>query len=131
MDANKVGSKPAPLTAAPADLYLGLGNVVYALAKVDGGIDPEETRLARQLLGEQPYGELALHTFFLLENCAVPVEEAYDFALRRFTTHRKFLTVPMKKRFVNILLQIAEAHNNTSARELELIQRFRHDLGRL
>ncbi len=117
--------------AEPADLYMGLGNMVYALAKVDGRIHSSETVLARQLLGEQPYGELALHAFFLLENCDVPVEEAYAFAMRRFLNNRAFMNELTKKRFVNILQQVAESHDDVSNKEKELIKRFRRDLRQL
>jgi uncharacterized tellurite resistance protein B-like protein len=127
MDINETTTE----SGEPADLYLGLGNLVYALAKVDGRIQTEETQLARQLLSEQPHGELALHAFFLLENCNVPVEEAYGFAMRRFVNNKKILTAPTKKQFVDILVRIAEAYDDTSRKEQELIKRFRRDIRRL
>lgn len=113
------------------DLYLGLGNIVYALAKVDGRIQGEETLIVRELLKRQPYGDLALHAFFLLENCDVPVEEAYAFAMRRFTDNRRSLTEPVKKQFITILQQVAESYDQTSRKEHELIKRFRRELRRL
>lgn len=115
----------------PADLYMGLGNLVYALAKVDGRIHLPEIALTRQLLGEQPHGELALHAFFLLENCDVPVEEAYTFAMRRFVNNRAFMSELIKKRFVTILQQVAESHEDVSTKEKEFIKRFRRDLRRV
>lgn len=118
------------LTETP-DLYLGLGNIVYAMAKVDGRIQGEETLIVRELLGQQPYGDLALHAFFLLENCDVPVEEAYAFAMRRFTNNRSSLTEPIKKQFITILQQVAESYDQTSRKEHELIKRFRRELRRL
>ncbi|GAB2561313.1 tellurite resistance TerB family protein [Spirosoma aerophilum] len=127
MDTNDVNIGPGE----PADLYLGLGNLVYALAKVDGRIQSEETQLARQLLGEQPHGDLALHAFFLLEDCNVPVEDAYAFAMRRFVNNKKVLTAPTKKQFVDILVRIADAYEETSRKEQEFIKRFRRDIRRL
>jgi len=119
------------LPAEPADLYLGLGNLVYALAKLDGRVEVEEGNVARRLLKQQPFGRLALHAFFLLENCEASGDEAYAFAIRRFSSNRPALTEPVKQQFVAMLTQIAGAHNPISRKEAEFITRFRHDLDRL
>lgn len=114
-----------------ADLYMGLGSVAYALAKVDGQVQLAETQTIKALLADKPHGNLALYAFFLRENCGETVEEAYAFALRRFVNNRKALTPPTKKQFIQVLIQIADAHDGTSQKELELIKRFRRDLRRL
>ena len=135
------------------DFQLGLGHIVYALAKIDGRIQSEEMMLVKSLLAEQPQNELALFAFNLLKECAwsgghkhfafaqfafnllkecdTPVEEAYDFAIRRFISSRKMLDEPIKKEYVAILLRVAEAYDGVSRSERELIQRFRRDLRRL
>lgn len=122
---------PNHVSTEPADLYMGLGSVVYALAKVDGRVQLAEMQIIKELLAKVPYGDLALYAFFLRENCGETVEEAYAFAMRRFTNNRKALTELTKKEFVNILIRIAEAHDETSRKEQELIKRFRRDLRRL
>lgn len=113
------------------DFQLGLGHIVYALAKIDGRIQSEEMMLVKSLLAEQPQNELALFAFNLLKECDTPVEEAYDFAIRRFISSRKMLDEPIKKEYVAILLRVAEAYDGVSRSERELIQRFRRDLRRL
>ncbi len=115
----------------PADLYMGLGSVAYALAKVDGRIQLAEMQTVKELLAAMPHGELALYAFLLRENCDETVEEAYAFGMRRFAYNRKLLTEPTKKQFVGVLLRIAQAHDDTSRKEEELIKRFRRDLRRL
>lgn len=114
-----------------ADLYLGLGSVAYALAKVDGRIQLAEMQTVKELLAGVPHGDLALYAFFLRESSGESVEEAYAFGMRRFTYNRKALTELTKKQFVNILIRIAEAHDDTSRKEKDLIKRFRRDLRRL
>lgn len=114
-----------------ADLYMGLGSVVYALAKVDGRVQLAEMQTIKELLAKVPHGDLALYAFFLRENCNETVEEAYAFAMRRFANNRKALTELTKKEFVNILLRVAEAHDATSRKEQALIKQFRRDLRRL
>lgn len=115
----------------PTDLYLGFGSITYALAKVDGRIQLAEMQTVKELLADIPHGELALYAFLLRENCNETVEEAYAFGMRRFTNNRKALTELLKKQFVNILIRIAETHDDTSRKEQEFIKRFRRDLRRL
>jgi len=114
-----------------ADLYMGLGSMVYALAKVDGRVQLAEMQTVKEILANVPHGELALYAFFLRENCDETVEEAYAFAMRRFTSSQKLLTEPVRKEFVNILIRIAKAHDDISGKEHELIKQFRRDLRRL
>ncbi|MEZ0487504.1 TerB family tellurite resistance protein [Fibrella aquatica] len=116
------------LPAEPADLYLGLGNLVYALAKIDNGVDAHESKAAQQVLKKQPYGRLALHAFFLLENCEATPEEAYAFAMRRFGSNRSALTQPVRSQFITLLITIADASGGMSQKEQQFIDQFRHDL---
>lgn len=113
------------------DLSLALGSVVYALTKVDGRLQQEEATTVRQLLRQEPHGDLALFAFYLRENCEETVENAYLFAIRCLTNNRQALCDDTKKRFVNVLIRVAEAHDEMSRKERELIQRFRRDIRRL
>ena len=131
MNTNHLITVPDEPNAEPADVYMGLGSIAYALAKVDGRIQLAEVQTVKELLAGVPHGDLALYAFFLRENCDETVEEAYAFGMRRFANNRKVLTALTKKQFVNILIRIAEAHDDTSRKEQELIKRFRRDLRRL
>jgi len=113
------------------DLYLGLGSMIYALAKADGRLQLEEMQLAKEILANEPHGSLALYALMLREDYEETVEEAYAFAMRRFAHQRTQLTERTKKHFVSILQQIANAHDDTSQKEHAMIQRFRRDLRRL
>jgi uncharacterized tellurite resistance protein B-like protein len=113
------------------DLYMGLGSVVYALAKVDGRLQAEEDILIRRMLLEEPHGELAMQSFLLREHYNESVEEAYAFGMRRFVANRKEIDGELKKHFVSVLMQAAESNQDVSRKEQELIKRFRRDLRRL
>jgi uncharacterized tellurite resistance protein B-like protein len=110
---------------------MGLGSAVYALAKADGQLQPAETETVKQLLTRHPHGEVAVSAYSLKEAYNVPVEEAYAFALRRFNANRHELTEPLKKEFVAILEEVAQAHDDVSRKEEAFIRRFRRDLRRL
>ncbi len=114
-----------------SSLYLGLGNMIYALSKVDGRVQEQEETRIRQLLAQEPHGDVALHAFLVLEDCDVPVEKAYDFAMRRFTDNRAVLSKPLTNQFISILQRVAEAHDDTSRKEHEFIKRLRRDIQRL
>lgn len=113
------------------DLYMGLGSVVYALVKADGQLHSEESLSARRLLLEQPYGDLAMQSFQLSEHYGTSPDEAYQFAFRRFAANREAFDVQLKRQFVDILQQIAEADNRVSGKEIDFIKRFRKDLRRI
>ncbi len=110
---------------------MGLGSVVYALCKLDGQLHQEEIRVARDLLAEWPYSDLAICALFLRDNVGEPAEEARAFGLRRMTDKRVELTKETKKRFVNLLLRVARAHEGISREERAFIRQFWRELQRL
>lgn len=112
------------------DLSMGLGSAVYALTKLDGRLQLAEMQTVKELLAKEPHGDLALHSFFLRENTNESVEEAYAFAMRRFVNQPQKIDESVKKRFVDILIKVADAHDDTSRKEREFIQRFRRDIRR-
>lgn len=113
------------------DLYIGLGSIAYALAKLDGRIQPEEYTTIQQVLREEPHGEIALNVIDLNDRYGVKAEEAYQFAFRRFTENRRELDESFKKRFFGILQRLADSHEGVSRKEQELLRRCRRDMSRL
>jgi uncharacterized tellurite resistance protein B-like protein len=110
------------------NLYIGLGSAVYALIKVDGQLHELESIKARNVLIEEPHGELAMQSFQLREHYQTPVEEAYSFAMRCFSSHSKELDAPTRKYFIKIMEDIAKADERISGKETEFIRRFRRDI---
>jgi uncharacterized tellurite resistance protein B-like protein len=110
------------------EISLGLGSVVYALAKADGCIEPDEALRLQQLLTHEPHGDLAWYAFQLHQRYDKSYREAYGYALRRFANNRHELDEPQKARFVRILEQVASADANLANRELALIHQFQNDL---
>lgn len=113
------------------ELYMGLGSALYALAKTDGHLQPEETEMLRTVLSGEPDAEAVLEAFHVHDQYNVHVEEAYAYAFRRFTTSRKALDEKMKKRFLQLMEKVADAHDGVSRKENEFIRRFRRDINRL
>ncbi len=110
------------------DVAMGLGSIIYALCKLDGQLQKEETKVACELLAEGPYGDLAIMAMFLRENVGEPTQEAYAFGLRRMADKRVELSQETKKRFVSILLRVARAHEGISREERAFIRQFWREL---
>ena len=113
------------------DLYMGLGSIVYALTKLDGRLQLEEQQTVKELLANIPHGDVALYTFFLRENTDETVDEAYAFGMRRLTDKRAELNEATKKKFVDMLIRVADAHDGISKKEQLFIRQFRRALRRL
>ena len=110
---------------------MGLGSLVYALSKLDGRLQPEEIKTVNELLADEPNSDLALYAFFLRENTGETVEKAYAFGMRRLFFNRTELDPTIKKRFVNVLIRVAQSHDDISQKEQTFIQQFRREIRRL
>jgi len=110
------------------DLLMGLGSVIYALSKVDGQLQKEEVRAVREILPDEPHGDLAVCGFFLRDNFGYGTREAYETGMRRMSGEGIEINRPTRKRFVNILLRVAQAHGGTSRAEWEFIRQFWREL---
>jgi len=110
---------------------MGLGSALYALAKIDGVLQEAETATVKHILAQHPYGDIALSAYVYKEAFNAPAEQAYEFALRRFTANRNELDDDLKKQFIFILEQVALAHDDISRKESAFIRRFRRDIRRI
>jgi uncharacterized tellurite resistance protein B-like protein len=109
------------------DIYMGLGSLVYAIARADGQLHPLENKTIRQLLEQEQFGDVACCAFTLREFHRETAEEAYAFALRHFRANRVFMDEARKADFVCIAEAIARSHNSISDQEQRLIERLRQD----
>ena len=122
---------PTPTPAPSPDLYLGLGSLLYALAKIDGQVQIDEMQTVREILAKEPFGDLTLFGFMLREDYGETPDEAYKFAIRRFTNNRQCFDDALRKHFLELLMRVAEAHDDVSTKERDLIQQFRRDLRKI
>jgi len=113
------------------NLYIGFGSAAYALVKTDGQLQHEASIKSRLVLVEQLHGHLAMQSFQLREHDQTPAEEAYQIALRYFSTHRRDLHIEVKNFFVKLLKNIARADDHISRKETAFINRFQRDLHKI
>ena len=110
------------------DLLMGLGSVIYALSKLDGELQKEEVKAVREVLVNEPYGDLAVCGFFLRDNFGYGAAEAYETGIRRMADEGIEINRETRKRFVIILLRVAGADGGTSRAEWEFIRKFWREL---
>ncbi|GAA4399077.1 hypothetical protein GCM10023187_10420 [Nibrella viscosa] len=114
-----------------SNLYFGLGSVLYALTKIDGRLQLEEMQTVKELLAQEPNGDAALYAFLVWAENDESMLEAYNFGMRCLTNQPQSLDETTKKHFVNIMIRVANAHDDISRKEREFIQRFRREIRRL
>ncbi len=110
------------------DLYIGLGSVVYALASVDGQLQAEERETLKQLLEQEPYGEIALYTLDWKKRDGEKAEAAYQSGCQRILENKMAFSPQMKAHFLDILRRVAEANEGISREESVVLHRFREYL---
>lgn len=110
------------------DLLLGLGSVIYALSKLDGELQKEEVKAVQEILADEPHGDLAVCGFFLRDNFGYSTKEAYEAGMRRISDEGIEINRETRRRFVNILLRVARAHEGASRAEWEFIRKFWREL---
>ena len=101
---------------------------MYALSKIDGQLQKEEVKAVREILLDEPHGDLAICGFFLRDNFGYSTTEAYEAGMRRMTGEGIEINRQTRKRFVNILLRVARAHEGASRAEWEFIRKFWREL---
>ncbi len=107
---------------------MGLGSVIYALSVLDGELQKEEMKTVREILPNEPYGDLAVCCFFLRDNFGYSTAEAYETGIRRMAGEGIAINRETRKRFVIILLRVAGADGGTSRVEWEFIRKFWREL---
>jgi tellurite resistance protein len=110
------------------DLYIGLGNLAYAVAKADGELSKEEEEALTEILEEQDHGDIALFAFKIKHHMNSLPEEAYRFALRRLRANEQEFSEDQKEQFIYVLDKVAHASKGVNSKEQRLLERLRKDL---
>lgn len=106
-------------------LYDALGELVYAVAKADGSVQPEEIEKLRELLLAHPRAREIQWSFDYEHRHDITVEEAYAKAL---DTCKDYGPTEEYAFLFEAVEAVAEASHGVEAREWAVIQRFRSEL---
>lgn len=106
-------------------LYDALGELIYAVAKADGLVQPSETKKLRELLLAHPWSREIQWSFDYEKRQKVTVEEAYEKALE---TCKNYGPTEEYAFLFEVLRAVAQASQGIDARERAVIRRFKREL---
>jgi uncharacterized tellurite resistance protein B-like protein len=114
-------------------LYYALGELCYAMAKVDGTIRKEEKNKLHAILDAEFKGnnigfEPAEIVFQILQKEGMESGPAYEWAIKELKLNSEYVSENLKKHFISVLHKVAEAFPPVSAKEGKLLDTFIKDL---
>ena len=116
------------------NIHKAMGSLAYAIAKADGEIQQQEKSLIKKLaqkeleIGDNDI-EWIEQMFLTLEKQNIQLDDAYRFAIDTLEENRyEFdFDASIRNHCIQFIQKIAEAFDNTSLKERDLINRFIKD----
>lgn len=108
-----------------AKLYDALGELIYAVALADGGIQDTEIQKLHELLLAHPNAQAIQWSFDYENKSHISLEEAYYKALE---TCKAYGPNEEYAFLFDALMAVAEASNGINEQELAVIERFQKEL---
>ncbi|SFE82209.1 TerB family tellurite resistance protein [Thermoflexibacter ruber] len=108
-------------------LLEAFGELIYAVAKIDGRVQPEEVEKLKALFQYKQGGEEIVWSFNYETKKNNSVKDAYEKALSVMIEYGPYLGYP---ELIRILNEVAQASNGIDESERFLISRFEEDLMR-
>jgi len=115
-------------------LYYGLGQVAYAVALSDGKVQREETEKLHELVTEGLSGirsdlNVSEIIFKMLDHDHVfNTEDSYQNGIKNMNLGGNHLTDEMRKTFVSVIENIADAFPPKVKPEMDNLDRFKSDI---
>ncbi len=116
------------------ELYRGIAEMAYVIAKADKGLSAEERIAFQKIIQEELAFDswAALSRFELLDEVTQPsVEIAYNEAIHDFRKYKSFLTTELKEKCLRVLQKVADSCSGFSEKEALIMDRFKRDLADL
>ena len=115
-------------------LVQALAELAYSIALADGELEEKEKKAFNTII-ESELGKSAWsakNRFAILEERISPnIDQAYKFAMFAIKTNKKDFSDELKKRYINVSEQIADAVDGLRKEEKALIERFKKDIERI
>jgi uncharacterized tellurite resistance protein B-like protein len=108
-------------------LLEAFGELIYAVAKIDGKVQPEEVEKLKALFQYKKGGEEIVWSFNYENKKGSSVKDAYEKALSVMIEYGPYVGYP---ELIRILNEVAQASNGIDESERFLISRFEEDLMR-
>ncbi|MCE3227766.1 MAG: hypothetical protein K0S32_2317 [Bacteroidetes bacterium] len=114
-------------------LYYAIGEMAYAIAKVDGKVQREEREQFHEILEEElgdknPMLDISDIVFQLFDRDKLDSKTAYEFALHQVKLNSHYVSPEIKDKFIRVMERVAEAHDDISSEEQDMIDDFKKEL---
>lgn len=122
---------------AKEHVYYALGELVYAVTKADGEVQPAETEKLKEIV--RTAVKHKNHDFDITEiifsvmsqGQNLDVETTYEWAMKELKTFKREITDEMRQNFVSIIEKVAMAYEPVTVHEKNIIDKFRKDIENL
>lgn len=123
------------------NFYIELGKLMYAVAKTDGTIHPNEVRVLKKLIktelvpDEKETDEFGTDTAFytefefdVYEDMNISASLAYDSFITFVKEHDRYVTKDMRKKALLLAIKTTEAFKGKNKAEKQLLEQLKKDL---
>lgn len=118
------------------NLYYALGELAYAMAKVDGTVQVKEKDKLHGILIEE-FGkhnsgiDVTEIIFSILKKDAIDAHKAYERAIHQIKLNSQYVSEPLKKHFIAVLQNIAVAYPPVIVEEHTLLSNIIDELKKI
>jgi uncharacterized tellurite resistance protein B-like protein len=113
-------------------LYYAIGEMAYAIAKVDGKVQREEREKFHDILKEElddgNLYDISDIVFQLFDRDKLDAQTAYEFALHQVRLNSHYVSPEIKDKFNRVMERVAEAHAPVTKEEREMIDNFKKEM---
>jgi uncharacterized tellurite resistance protein B-like protein len=115
------------------NLHYAIGQLAYAIARVDGMVHPEERKKFHDIVEAEVRGEdyafrVSNIIFQLIDKDKQDSRTAYDWAMRQVRMNSHYLSPALKSKFLRVMEKIAEAYPPVTLEEREMIDNFKAEI---
>jgi hypothetical protein len=115
------------------NIYYALGQLAYAVARVDGNIQNEEKMALHAILIEEAREHGIEFSgseiiFELLNRDDTDVERSYAWALNEIKRNQQYFIPAIQEKFIKILERVARSYPPVVEEEKRILERFKKDI---
>ena len=115
------------------NLHYAIGELAYAMARVDGKVQQEERKkfhdiVAAELRCKDYSFDFSDIIFQIMDKDKQPAEDVYKWAMKHIKTNSHYLSPELKATFIKIMEKIALAYPPATREETDLMNRFKKDI---
>lgn len=115
------------------NLHYAIGELAYAMARVDGKIQKEEREqffniVKEGLAADDDNYDVSKIIFEVMERDKISPETTYSWAMKEIKLNSHYLSPELKQSFISVLERIAASFPPVTSEEQSFLERFKKDI---